>query len=138
MSTAPKLCTTGNCHCQVQQSCQCSMLTVKSFNWRLMTRLFWTAIQCYRKASFVMFSHKSVQLHGKALLVNGLRSLLCCRAVRMQMTGLTSCCRRTTYGPPLLPGELSLRGFLSRPFGKSDGRLQAKHLWMRSSYAGRC
>ena len=28
-----------------------------------------------------MFSRKSVQLHGRALLVKGLRSPLCCRAV---------------------------------------------------------
>ena len=36
-------------------------------------------------------------------------------AVRWQMTGLTSCCHKGTYGPPLLPRGL---------------RLQAKHLWV--------
>ena len=39
-----------------------------------------------------MFSRKSVQQHGRARQVKGLRSPLCCRAVKMQMTGLTSCC----------------------------------------------
>ena len=35
----------------------------------------------HKKASFAMFSRKNVQLHGRALLVKGLRSPLCCRAV---------------------------------------------------------
>ena len=77
-----------------------------------------------------MFSRKSVQLHGRALLVKGLRSPLCCRAVNLQMTGLTSCCRKRTYGPPLLPGGLLQRRLPKRPFRKERRRLQAKHLWM--------
>ena len=39
-----------------------------------------------------VFSQKVVQQHGRARQVKGLRSPLCCRAVKMQMTGLTSCC----------------------------------------------
>ena len=77
------------------------------FSLEVEDKALWTAILCYRKASFTMFSCKSVQLHGRALLVEGLRSPLCCRVVKMQMTGLTSCCRKRTYDPPLLPGGLS-------------------------------
>ena len=76
---------------------------------RGMIKLFWKAMLCYRKASYVMFSRKSVQLHGRALQDKGLRSPLCCLAVRWQMTGLTSCCRKGTYGPPLLPRGLPQR-----------------------------
>ena len=87
-----------------------------------MTKLFWT--------SFAMFSRRSVQLHGRALQVKGLRSPLCCRAVKMQMTGLISCCRKRTYGPPLQSGGLSQRRFPEKTFRKEPRRLQAKHLWM--------
>ena len=76
------------------------------------------AILCYRKASCAMFSHRNAPLHGRALQVKDLRSLLCCRGVKMQMTGLTSCCRKRTYGPPLQPGELSQKRFQNRPFVK--------------------
>ena len=55
---------------------------------------------------------------------------LCCRAVKMQMTGLTSCCRKRTYGPPLQPGGLSQRRFPKKIFRKERRRLQVKHLWM--------
>ena len=111
MATAPRWCIkSDNGHCQARQSCQCSMLAaeVSGLNW--MTKPSWTAILCYRKASCAMFSHRNALLHGRALQVNDSRSLLCCRAVKMLMTGLTSCCRKRTYGPPLQLGELSQRG----------------------------
>ena len=101
-------------------------------------KALWTAILCYRKASFAMFSRKSVQLHGRALLVKGLRSPLCCRAVKMQMTGLTSCCRKRTYGLPLLPGTLSQRRFPKRPFVKNDADCRPSIYGWRSSWAGMC
>jgi len=40
-------------------------------------------------------------------------------AVRMLMTGLTSCCLRRIYGPPLQHGGLAQRRFPTRPFAKS-------------------
>ena len=103
-----------------------------------MTKLFWTAILCYRKASFAMFSRRSVQLHGRALQVKGLRSPLCCRAVKMQMTGLISCCRKRTYGPPLQPGGLSQRRFPKKPFVKSGAGCRPSIYGWRSSWAGTC
>ena len=95
-------------------------------------KLFWTAILCYRKAFFVMFSRRSVQQHGRARQVKGLRSPLCCRAVKMQMTGLTSCCLKRTSGPPLQPGGLSQRRFPNRPFARSDPGAKGKKLICRS------
>ena len=113
-----------NGHCQVQQSSRCSMLAAECSGLSWMTKLFWTAILCYRKASFVMFSCRSVQLHGRALQVKGLRSPLCCRAVKMQMTGLTYLWPTfTTRGT--LTEEIS-----EKTFRKERRRLQAKHLWM--------
>ena len=77
-----------------------------------------------------MFSRKSVQLHGRALLVKGLRSPLCCRAVNLQITGLTLSCRKRTYGPSLLPGGALTEEISETTFCKERRRLQAKHLWM--------
>ena len=129
MATAPRWCiTSDNGHCQVRQSCRRSMLAAEFSGLSWMIKLCWAAVLCYRKASCAMFSHRNVQLHGRALQVKDLRSLLCCRDVKMQMTGLTSCCRKRTYGPPLQPGELSQRRF--QTFRKERRRLQAKHLWM--------
>ena len=84
---------------------------------------------CYRKASYVMFSRKSVQLHSRALLDKGLRSPLCCLAVRWQMTGWTSCCSKesiATFTTKGTPTEV----ITEKTFRKELRRLQAKHLWM--------
>ena len=45
------------------------------------------------------------------------------------MTGLTSCCRKRTYGPPLQPGGTLTEEISEQTFRK-ERRLQAKHLWM--------
>ena len=136
---APKWCIkSDNGHCQVRQSCRCSMLAAEFSGLNWMTKLFWTAILCYRKASFAMFSRRSVQLHGRALQVKGLRSPLCCRAVKMQMTGLISCCRKRTYGPPLQPGGLLERRFPKKPFVKSGAGCRPSIYGWRSSWAGTC
>ena len=117
---APKWCIKSDSgHCQVRQSCRCSTLAAEFSGLSWMIKLFWTVTLCYRKASFVMFSRRNVQLHGRALQVKGSRSPLCCRAVKMQMTGLTSCCHKRTYGPPLQPGGLSQRRFPKRSFVRS-------------------
>ena len=108
MATAPRWCIkSDNGHRQARLSCRCSILAaeVSDLNW--VTKPSWTAILCYRKASCEMVFHRNALLHGRALQVNGSRSLLCCRAVKMQMTGLTSCCRKRTYGPPLHRGTLT-------------------------------
>ena len=48
-----------------------------------------------------VFSQKCSAMAGRSRSkAYGLRSPLCCRAVKMQMTGLISCCRKRTYGPP--------------------------------------
>ena len=86
MATAPRWCTkSDNGHCQARQSWRCSMLAAE---------FFW------------------LELDDKALLDSyTVLQELCCRAVKMLMTGLTSCCRKRTYGPPLQLGELSQRRF---------------------------
>ena len=66
-------------------------------------------------------------------LAKGLRSPLCCRAVNLQMTGLTLCCRKRTYGPPLLPGGLSQRRLPKRPFVKNDADCRPSTYGWRSS-----
>ena len=120
MATAPRWCIkSDNGHCHARLSCRCSMLAAEFSGLNWMTKLSWTAILCYRKASCAMFSHRNALLHGRALQVNGSRSLLCCRAVKMQMTGLTSCCRKRTSGPPLQLGGLSQRRFPNRPFARN-------------------
>ena len=85
-----------------------------------------------------MFSHRNALLHGRALQVNGSRSLLCCRAVKMQMTGLTSCCRKRTYGQVLQLVELSQRRFPNRPFARSGAGCRPSISGWRSSCAGTC
>ena len=97
-----------------------------------MIKLFWTATLCYRKASFVMFSRRNVQLHGRALQVKGSRSPLC----KMQMTGLTSCCHKRTYGPPSQPGGLSQRRFPKRFFVRSGAGCRPSVYGWRSSCTG--
>ena len=114
------------------------VLNVECSGLSWMTKLFWTAILCYRKAFFVMFSRRSVQQHGKARQVKGLRSPLCCRAVKMQMTGLTSCCLKRTSGPPLQLGGLSQRRFPNRPFARSGAGCRPSISGWRSSCAGTC
>ena len=103
-----------------------------------MTKLFWTGILCYRKAFLVMFSRRSVQQHGRARQVKGLQSPLCCRAVKMQMTGLTSCCLKRTSGPPLQLGGLSQRRFPNRPFARSGAGCRPSISGWRSSCARTC
>ena len=104
-----------------------------------MTKLFWKATRCDRKASCAMFSRKSVQLHGKVLLDKGLRSPLCCLAVKWQMTGLTSCCRKGTYGPPLLPRGLPQRWLPKKPFAAKNGADCRPGIFgWRSRLAGMC
>ena len=51
-----------------------------------------TACKSLNSSLIERHTRKSVQLHGRALLLKGLRSPLCCRAVNLQMTSLTSCC----------------------------------------------
>ena len=134
---ALKWCTkSGNGHCQVQ--CRCWMFAAEWPDLSWMIKLFWKAMLRYRKASYVMFSRKSVQLHGRALLDKGLRSPLCCLAVRWQMTGLTSCCRKGTHGPPLLPRGLSQRWLPKRPFVKNGADCKLSIFGWRSSWAGMC
>ena len=53
--------------------------------------------------------------------------------VKVQMAGLTSCCRKRTYGPPLQPGELSQRKFQNRPFVKSGAGCKPSTYGWRSS-----
>ena len=74
--------------------------------------------------------HQSVQLHGRALLEKGLLLPLCFLTVKWQMTGLISCCRKGTFGPPLLSKGLPQKRSPKQPFRKERHRLQAKHLWM--------
>ena len=65
--------------CQARLSCRCSMLAAEFSGLNWMTKPSWTAILCYRKASCAMFSlTEMLCLHGRALQVNGSRSLLCC------------------------------------------------------------
>ena len=54
-------------------------------------------MQCYRKVSCVMCFRRSVLLRGRALEEKGLQLGSCCQAVKMRMTGSTSCYRRRTY-----------------------------------------
>ena len=84
----------------------------------------------------MMFSRRNVQLHGRALQIKGSRSPLCCRVVKMQITGLTSCCHKRTYGPPLQPGGLSQRRFPKRFFVRSGAGCRASVYGWRSSCAG--
>ena len=126
----------GDGHCQVQQSCRYWMSAAEWPGLSWMIKLIWKAMLCYRKASYMMFSRKSVQLHGRALLDKGLRSPLCCLAVRCQMTGLTSCCRKGTYGPPLLLRGLPQRWLPKRPFVKNGADCRPSMFGWRSSWAG--
>ena len=54
------------------------------------------------------------------------------------MTGLTSCCRKRTYGPPLLPGGLFQRRLPKRPSVKNDADCRPSIYGWRSSWAGTC
>ena len=57
MGMAPRWCIkSDNGHCQVRQSCWCSMSAAEFSGLSWMIKLFWTAILCYRKASCAMFS----------------------------------------------------------------------------------
>ena len=105
-------------------------------NW--MVKLSWTAILCYRRASFVMCFRRSVQLFGRALVGKGLRLPSCCRAVKMRMTGSISCCRKRTYGPLLQPGVLSQRSSPNRSFVRSGGGCRPSICEWRSSCVGVC
>ena len=102
-----------------------------------MVKLYWTAIRCCRKASFAMCSHKSVQLRGSALLERSSRSLLCCLAVKWLMNGLTSCCRKGTFGPPSPPKGLPLKRSL-KPFERNGIDCMLSIFGWRSSLAGMC
>ena len=110
------------------------------------SRVFWRTrrqsplgqLYCATGRHPVRCFHRNALLHGRALQVNGSRSLLCCRAVKMQMTGLTSCCRKRTYGPPLQLGELSQRRFPNRPFARSGAGCRPSISGWRSSCVGTC
>ena len=128
----------GSGHCQVQLSCLCWMLAAEWPGLSWMTKLFWKATPCCRKASCAMFSRKSVQQHGKVLLDKGLRSPLCCLAAKWQMTGLTSCCRKGTYGPPSLPRGLPQRWLPTKPFAKNGADCRPSIFGWRSRLAGMC
>ena len=93
---------------------------------------------CYRKASYAMCFHKSVQLHGRAFLEKGLLSPLCCLAVKWQMTGLISCCRKGTFGPPLLSKGLPQKRSPKQPFVKNGTDCTLSIFGWRSSLAGMC
>ena len=54
------------------------------------------------------------------------------------MTGLTSCCRKRTYGPPLLPGGLFQRRLPKRSSVKNDADCRPSIYGWRSSWAGTC
>ena len=104
----------GNGHCQVLQWCQCSMWAVESSGWSWMIKLYWIAMECYRRCF-----RRNVLLLGKAHVVNGLQWASCCQAAKMRMTGSTSCYPRRTCGLP------SQRGVLLRR--KSQHRYSAKN-----------
>ena len=109
----------GNGHCQVLQWCQCSMWAVESSGWNWMIKLYWIAMECYRRAFSVTCFRRNVLLLGRAHEVNGLQWASCCQAAKMRMTGSTSCYRRRTCGLP------SQREVLSRR--KSQHRYSAKN-----------
>ena len=54
-----------NGHYQVLQLCRCSTLAVEFSGLNWMTKLYWTAIRCYRRVSCAMCFRRSVQLHGR-------------------------------------------------------------------------
>ena len=109
----------GNGHCQVLQWCQCSMWAVESSGWSWMIKLYWIAMECYRRAFSVMCFRRNVLLLGKAHVVNGSQWASCCQAAKMRMTGSTSCYPRRTCGLP------SQRGVLLRR--KSQHKYSAKN-----------
>ena len=78
----------------------------------------------------VMFSRKSVQLHGRALLVKGLRSPLCCRAVKMADDWLDFMLSQKNLWPTFTTRGALTEVITEKTFRKERRRLQAKHLWM--------
>ena len=76
---------------------------------------------------------RSVLLRGRALVGKGLQLPLCCRAVKMQITGSISCCRKRTYGPPLQSRVLSQRRSPNRSLVKSDADSSPSLCGWRSS-----
>ena len=127
-----------NGHYQVLQLCRCSTSAVESSGLNWMTKLSWTAMRCYRRVSFVMCFRRSVLLRGRALAEKGLQLVSCWQAVKMRMTGWTSCYRRRTYGLPLQLGALSLRRSLNRSSAKCGAGCRPSICGWWSSYGGGC
>ena len=110
------------------------------------SRVFWlelddkalltTAIRCYRRAFSVMCFRKNAQQRGRALVEKGLRLPSYCRAVKMRMTGSTSCCRKRTSGRPLQPGVLSLKRSPHRSLVESGAGYRPSICGWRSSCVG--
>ena len=81
---------------------------------------------------------QSVLLRGRALEEKGLQLVSCCQAVKMRMTGSTSCYRRRTYGLPLQLGVLSQRRSQNRSSAKSGAGCRPSICGWWSSYGGGC
>ena len=128
----------GNGHCLVLLLCRCSTLAVESSGLNWMIKLSWTAIRCYRRAFSVMCFCKNAQQRGRALVEKGLRLPSCCRAVKMRMTGSTSCCRKRTSGLLLQPGVLSLKRSPHRSLVESGAGYRPSICGWRSSCVGEC
>ena len=125
---APKWCIkSDNGHCQVRQSCRCSMLAAEFSGLSWMTKLFWTAILCYRKGILCdVFSQKcsaawqgapgqiAIMLPGRQDADDWLNFMLSQKNLWPTFT---------TRGS--LTEEIS-----EKTFRKERRRLQAKHLWM--------
>ena len=73
------------------------------------------AVLCHKKASYAIFSRKSVQLHGRALLDKGLRSTLCCLAVQMADDRLDFLLSQRNYGLPSPKRSFVKKGADCRP-----------------------